>query len=107
MSDADIMAEAYASPAENTTGQHPSVSPASKPPTPVGARRLSGIVDLSSSGSESQSAENGIHGPSYPNLVGLSGANMGNGGGPSASLPQLMLHCILGCFGGLGSQHHQ
>ncbi|XP_025082187.1 zinc finger protein 865-like isoform X6 [Pomacea canaliculata] len=85
MSDADIMAEAYASPAENTTGQHPSVSPASKPPTPVGARRLSGIVDLSSSGSESQSAENGIHGPSYPNLVGLSGANMGNGGGPSAS----------------------
>lgn len=86
MSDADIMAEAYATAGtEKVDSHHALSSPASKPPTPIGPRRLSGIMDLSTSGSESQNMENGVNGSPYQSLVGLGGAGLGNGGGSSAS----------------------
>ena len=76
---------------EHEKGEAPprSLSPVNiKPPTPLGQRRMSGIMDLSTTGPETpHGAENGLpHGSPYPSLMGLGGAGLSNGGGsPSGS----------------------
>lgn len=100
MTDADIMAEAYSKVASEKEGQQSSVSPVSKSAVPMlGGHRMSGIMDLSTSGAESVKTENGLHGPAFPSLktdnelhgppfpsmVALGGAGLGNGSGSAAS----------------------
>lgn len=86
MSDADIMAEAYSKVTPEKEGQQANLSPVSKPAvTPLGPHRMSGIMDLSTSGAESQSTENGMHGPAFPSLVAMSASGLGNGSGSAAS----------------------
>ena len=86
MSDADIMAEAYNGGGPEK-GDHPpnSISPGSKPPTPIGPRRLSGIMDLSTTGPENHSNENGVHGSAYPTLLSMAGNTLNNSGNNAGS----------------------
>ena len=95
MSDADIMAEAYSGGGGHDKGEAPprSLSPGSKPPTPVGPRRMSGIMDLSTTGPETHGTENGLQSSPYPSLMGLSGAGLSNGGGSSAGSKLACRYC--------------
>ncbi|XP_070178765.1 homeotic protein spalt-major-like isoform X2 [Littorina saxatilis] len=86
MSDADLMTEAYSGGgSEKGDGPPRSASPGSKPPTPIGPRRMSGIMDLSTSGPETHPTENGVHGSPYPGLMGLSGTGLSNGNNSSSA----------------------